>query len=72
MHQVIVWLVVMLATALLVGCGEPIGPDSAPAAESTSVVEIARKPIRTWPDTVRIPSPIPPIVVDFPPVEDSP
>jgi hypothetical protein len=71
MHQVIAWSVVMLA-ALLVGCREPIGPASAPDAESTSVVEIARKPIRSWPDTVRIPSPIPPIVVDFPPVEDSP
>jgi hypothetical protein len=73
MHHVMAWRVVA-ATVLLIGCSEPIGLGASGAGESTSTVEIARrKPVPGLPDSVRIPpSPIPPIFVELPPVEDRP
>jgi hypothetical protein len=74
MHHVIAWLAVMLAAVLLVGCSEPIGLSDSGAEDTASIVEIARrKPQWPLPDSIRIPSmPIPPILEELPPIEDSP
>jgi hypothetical protein len=64
----------MMATVLLVGCSEPIGPGSSVAADTSSTADVVRRePQQSLPDTVRIPPfPIPPIFEELPQVEDSP
>ncbi|MDQ4079598.1 MAG: hypothetical protein M3125_02475 [Gemmatimonadota bacterium] len=65
MHFVIT-LAVAIGTALLIGCAEPLAPDS---SENTPTARLRRTPSGGWtvPDSVGIwPLPVPPIYEAFP------
>jgi hypothetical protein len=74
MHHVIVWLAVVGTAAVLVGCNDATAPTSRGMVRRTLIVEGARHgPKLPTPDSVYLPPiPIPPIIEEFPQVEEVP
>jgi hypothetical protein len=74
MQHMIVWLAIVGTAAFLVGCNDPTGPTAPGTAQATLIVDGARRrPKFPPPDSVYIPPmPIPPIIEEFPRVEDVP